>query len=102
MKNSDQHPPPHAKYIVRRNGLLYTATPCYGLHNPWWVVRLMGDFFGPDGKYHQDQFEATPIEMRDSDEWWPIDEFMAACPLLAGETPAWELVDPDGAPGERL
>lgn len=55
-----EHPPPHQKYIVRRNGLLFTATPCYGMHDPWWVVRLMPDEW-PN--------EAEPVSMRNDDVW---------------------------------
>lgn len=61
----DRQPPPHARYYVRRNGLIFTATPCYGMHRPWWVVRLMQDNW-PN--------EADPEPMRDTDEWSPVEE----------------------------
>ena len=35
------YPSPHARYLVIRNGTVFTATPCYGLHDPWWVVKTM-------------------------------------------------------------
>jgi hypothetical protein len=57
---SERLPKPHAKYAVIRNGLLFTATPCYGMHEPWWVVRLMPDDW-PN--------EAEPVPMRDTDLW---------------------------------
>ena len=53
-------PPKHANYKVIRNGLLFTATPCYGMHAPWWVVRLMPDRW-PN--------EADPVPMEDDDLW---------------------------------
>ena len=56
MRVKQRHPPPHAKYLVRRGEFLFTATPCYGMHSPWWVVRTMGG-------------EADPIGMNDYDEW---------------------------------
>jgi len=40
----EQSPDPHEKYLVLRNGVFFTATPCYGLHTPFWVVT------GWDGK----------------------------------------------------
>lgn len=56
IKCSEEHPAPHGKYQVRRDGLIYTATPCYGMHSPWWVVKTMHG-------------EAVPTEILDSDEW---------------------------------
>jgi hypothetical protein len=50
------HPPPHAKYIVRRGLAHFIATPCYGMHAPWWVPS------NPDG-------ESPPIDMEDGDAW---------------------------------
>lgn len=60
-KCSDKHPPPHAKYTVHRDGLVFTATPCYGMHSPWWVVRTM-------------EGEAPPVSIMPSDEWELISE----------------------------
>jgi hypothetical protein len=57
-ENLEIVPPPHRRYLVRRDGIVFTATPCYGLHAPWWVVKTM------DG-------EAPPVAMRDGDEWQP-------------------------------
>lgn len=55
---SVKHPAPHARYIVRREGVIYTATPCYGMHAPWWVIRTM-------------QGEAEPVRIEPTDEWMP-------------------------------
>lgn len=60
MKVKDEHPPSHAKYLVKRSGRFFTATPCYGLHVPWWVVCTM-------------ESEAEPVPMQDTDEWWTLD-----------------------------
>ncbi|KRT69340.1 MAG: hypothetical protein XU15_C0011G0166 [candidate division NC10 bacterium CSP1-5] len=67
MRISDLHPEPHRKYIVLRDGLLFTATPCYGMHSPWWVVKTMG---------HSSGDEAPPEDMQPNDEWWYLDEFL--------------------------
>lgn len=64
-KCNEQHPPPHAKYVVKRNGNLFTATPCYFGHKSWWVVRLMPEDW-PN--------EADPVPMLDDDEWWAVDD----------------------------
>lgn len=66
---AEHHPPPHAQFVVRRNGRYFTATPCYGLHEPWWVVRTMPDSW-PN--------EAEPEPMNGNDEWWPLNEFRPA------------------------
>lgn len=79
----DAHPEPHARYVVKRDGLIFTATPCYGMHAPWWVVRTMAD-------HHPN--EAAPEPMRDSDEWLPIEDVARA--LTAAPAPQ---VDGDGA-----
>lgn len=54
---ADAKPKPHAKYLVRRLGCIHTATPCYGLHAPWWVPMAIS------GK------EYEPVTMKDTDEW---------------------------------
>ena len=56
-KIKDEEPAPHQSYQVRRHGVLYTATPCYGLHAPWWVPRVLGGY------------EGEPVPMQDEDEW---------------------------------
>lgn len=56
----DQHPRAHQKYIVKRNGFQHTATPCYGMHMPWWVVMTM-------------QGEVEPVDMQDGDLWKPLE-----------------------------
>lgn len=60
VKVSEQHPKPHARYLVCRDGVLMTATPCYGLHHPWWVVRVQQE---------HSLVELPPIAMLDNDEW---------------------------------
>lgn len=65
VRVSDAAPTRHARHLVKRGGLLFTATPCYGLHAPWWVVRTMSESW-PN--------EADPVPMRDDDEWMPIEE----------------------------
>lgn len=56
----DAHPKPHAKYLVRRNGYVHTATPCYGMHAPWWVPILITNR------------EHEPVHMLDTDEWMSL------------------------------
>lgn len=53
-------PPPHRKCLVLRDGVFVTATPCYGLHVPWWVT---ADIYGK---------EYSPVNMLPSDEWTPL------------------------------
>lgn len=65
MKVKGQHPAPHAKYLVERDGILFTATPCYGMHEPWWVVRTMAS---------HNMGEVEPVPMRPDDAWWSLDE----------------------------
>ena len=74
------HPPCHAKHLVHRDGFLFTATPCYGMHEPWWVVMTM-------------EGEVRPVPFRDSDRWMEIDAAIAvllretaSVPASAGET----------------
>lgn len=57
----DRHPQPHSVYRVCRDGRMFDATPCYGLHNPWWVPR--------NGFTRQ---ESEPIDMVDEDRWMPL------------------------------
>lgn len=57
----DEHPPAHASFLVCRKGEFFTCTPCYGMHQPWWVVRLM------DGS------EGEPVLMDDDDVWVGIE-----------------------------
>ena len=54
-----QHPAPHRRYVVKRGDLTVTATPCYGMHNPWWVVCTF-------------EREVDPVPMQDGDEWTVI------------------------------
>jgi hypothetical protein len=59
-KVSDRQPAPHAKYLLLRDDTICTATPCYGMHAPWWVPRVIS------GE------ETEPITMLDTDEWLPL------------------------------
>ena len=63
-KISEGYPPKHKPYLVRRQGLHFTATPCYGLHEPWWVVRMMGGL----------NYEADPVPMHPDDEWITLED----------------------------
>lgn len=61
-KNSDKKPPPHARYEVRRAETgPFVATPCYGMHTPWWVP-ITVDLYKPG---------AFVIGMDSADEWRP-------------------------------
>lgn len=53
------YPPPHASYLLARNGITFTATPCYGMHEPWWVVKTLTG-------------EAAPEPMQDGDWWYRV------------------------------
>ena len=36
----NEMPPKHARYRIWRDGVgEFVATPCYGMHEPWWVPR---------------------------------------------------------------
>lgn len=59
---SEVFPPTHTRYVVRRSGCFFTATPCYGMHSPWWVVLTMTG-------------EAEPVPMKENDVWTPLEEF---------------------------
>jgi hypothetical protein len=58
-----QHPPPHARYVVERDGHHFIATPCYGMHHPWWVPAT------PNG-------ESEPIPIIGTDRWVPLDSLL--------------------------
>lgn len=64
IKASTRHPKPHARYLIRRGECVHTATPCYGMHEPWWVVKTL------DG-------EAPPEPILPDDEWMPLPEPLA-------------------------
>jgi len=55
-----QYPPPHAKYLVQRGHWMFVATPCYGMHNPWWVPMTYNG-------------ETEPIKIEPTDKWMPLD-----------------------------
>lgn len=67
MKLSEKYPFSHSRYVVVRDGVFFTATPCYGMHSPWWVVRVMSD-----------RYEDEPVPMLASDEWYPLGDFVSA------------------------
>ena len=48
--------PPHARYLVQRQRFQFVATPCYGMHAPWWVPMT------PTG-------ESDPIATEPDDTW---------------------------------
>lgn len=54
----ESYPPPHARYLLERDGVTFTATPCYGMHEPWWVVKTLTG-------------EAEPERMQAGDKWRP-------------------------------
>lgn len=62
-KVADAYPPPHAKYMAQRKGYIVTATPCYGMHSPWWVVMTM-------------EGEVEPVNMETTDLWIPLKEIV--------------------------
>lgn len=63
--NTTKYPEPHAKYLVKRDGWIFVATPCYGMHAPWWVAAI-----GPALPYGTR--EVDPVPMLDTDEWVPL------------------------------
>ena len=68
QKVSEQMPAPHKKYLVYRIGVgPFVATPCYGMHQPWWVPYLVES----EGRNW-----CKSIDMDQTDEWvsWPSDE----------------------------
>ena len=71
MKNSQEYPEPNRRYVVLRDELLFTATPCFGMHAPWWVTKTMFSF--PEN-------ENAPTPMREDDEWWSLEEFLQKMP----------------------
>ncbi len=57
---SDERPAPHARYEVwREEAGHFVATPCYGMHAPWWVP-LTCDLYSPG---------STAFQMEDLDMW---------------------------------
>ena len=71
----EEQPEPHARYVVRRGEITFTAAPCYGMHDPWWV---------PGG-----HLETDPIVMADDDLWCPDPLHMTPIvPARDGEKPA--------------
>ena len=59
MQVAKAYPYKHMTHVVRRDGVIYTCTVCYGLHEPWWIVKTM-------------EGEVPPIPIQSDDEWWPI------------------------------
>ena len=73
-------PVPHTKYLVHRAGWgPFVATPCYGMHEPWWV---------PYAGEAEPPYVGKPTVMRDDDLWtsWdPRDDLPASMKALADE-----------------
>ena len=58
------HPPAHNRYRVWRKDVgFFTATPCYGIHHPWWV---------PRNEFTKD--ESEPVMMENTDLWMLLPE----------------------------
>lgn len=55
-----KYPPPHALYLVQRGRYMFVATPCYGMHNPWWVPMT-----------HEKELD--PIAIDPNDKWMALD-----------------------------
>jgi hypothetical protein len=57
---AEQRPPRGTRCLVERaESGPFVATPCYGMHAPWWVP-LVADLYQPG---------AMAFEMRDDDRW---------------------------------
>lgn len=57
----DTYPPPYRRYrVIRADGEEFHATPCYGMHHPWWVPR---NAFTKE--------ESEPVQMLEDDMWTP-------------------------------
>lgn len=57
----DRQPAPHQRYVVIRDRVVFTATPCYGMHSPWWVETFSS------GQ------NLEPVAMQDGDLWVELD-----------------------------
>ncbi|MBX3704011.1 MAG: hypothetical protein KF822_09575 [Steroidobacteraceae bacterium] len=68
---SERNPPPHTRYLVFRGGSAFTATPCYGMHAPWWVCNTASG-------------EVEPVDIEPTDRWISLD----ATPQSAPSDPA--------------
>lgn len=60
-KVKDKHPPPHATYLVEKNNYYFVATPCYGMHSPWWIPMTHDK-------------ELDPIQILEIDAWISLEE----------------------------
>lgn len=76
MKLSEKYPFAHSRYVVVRDGVFFTATPCYGMHKPCWVVRVMSD-----------RYEDEPVPMLETDEWYPLGDFVSAQHSVQADLP---------------
>lgn len=54
------YPPPHARYLVNRDNVIFTATPCYGLHDPGWVVKTLTGETAPEKMLPDDKWTCPP------------------------------------------
>ena len=86
VKVSVKYPPPHERYVVIRNSDVFTATPCYGMHNPWWVVQTM-------------EREVDPVKIEPEDSWLRLVDFHLAS---RGQVPSETLEAAPSAPQETL
>ena len=58
-KVEERNPPSGCLFLVKRRNWYFTATVCYGMHNPWWVPR-------------DHEKELLPMDMKPKDEWLEI------------------------------
>lgn len=65
----DSAPTRHARHFVDRDGRYFIATPCYGMHEPWWVAMTAGG-------------EVEPVAMHDTDRWVPLEKLEKLLELL--------------------
>lgn len=61
----EESPGRHKQHLVMRNGFIFTATPCYGMHPPLWVVKTMGD---------KNCGEVEPVVMLETDQHMPLND----------------------------
>jgi hypothetical protein len=61
----EKAPEIHERHLVMRNGFIFTATPCYGMHSPLWVVKTMSD---------KNCGEVEPVVMLETDQHMPLND----------------------------
>jgi len=62
-------PTRHARHFVERDGRCFVATPCYGMHEPWWVAMAATG-------------EVQPVAMLETDRWLPLEKLEQVLELL--------------------